>query len=140
MGFTFFRALGYEVGDSLVEEDYLEEAKRLMEEAGDRLVLPVDVVVADAMEEGAESETVAVDHIPSGKMGLDIGQETVALFEGHIWDEHHLLERPDGRLRDRRLREGHGGRGQGRRRERGDERGRRRRLSQPSTSSGSRTR
>ena len=84
MGFTFFRALGYEVGDSLVEEDYLEEAKRLMEEAGDRLVLPVDIVVAEAMEEGAESETVAVDGIPSGKMGLDIGPETVALFEGYI--------------------------------------------------------
>jgi 3-phosphoglycerate kinase len=84
MGFTFFRASGYETGDSLVEEDYLEEAKRLMEEAGDRLVLPVDVVVADAMEEGAETETVAVDGIPSGKMGLDIGPETVSLFEGHI--------------------------------------------------------
>ena len=84
MGFTFFRTLGYEVGDSLVEEDYLEEAKRLMEEAGDRLVLPVDVVVADAMEEGAESETVSVDGIPAGKMGLDIGPETVSLFEGHI--------------------------------------------------------
>jgi phosphoglycerate kinase len=84
MGFTFFKAQGYEVGDSLVEEEYLEEAKRLMEEAGDRLVLPVDVVVADAMEEGAESETVASGGIPSGKMGLDIGPETVALFEGHI--------------------------------------------------------
>jgi phosphoglycerate kinase len=84
MGFTFFQALGYETGDSLVEEDYLEEAKRLMEDAGDRLVLPVDVVVADAMEEGAEFETVAVDGIPSGKMGLDIGPETVAIFEGHI--------------------------------------------------------
>jgi 3-phosphoglycerate kinase len=84
MCFTFFRALGYETGDSLVEDDHLEEAKRLMEEAGDRLVLPVDVVVADAMEEGAETETVAVDGISSGKMGLDIGPETVALFEGHI--------------------------------------------------------
>ena len=84
MGFTFFDALGYEVGDSLVEDDYLEEAKRLMEEAGDRLILPIDVVVAEAMEEGAESETVAVDGIPPGKMGLDIGPETVALFEGHI--------------------------------------------------------
>ena len=84
MGFTFFEALGYEVGDSLVEDDYLEEAKRLMEEAGDRLVLPVDVVVAEAMEEGAESETVAVDGILPGRMGLDIGPETVALFEGHI--------------------------------------------------------
>jgi phosphoglycerate kinase len=86
MGFTFFRALGYETGDSLVEEDFLEEAKRLLEEAGDRLVLPVDVVVADAMEEGAETETVGVDGIPSGKMGLDIGPETVALFGGHISD------------------------------------------------------
>jgi 3-phosphoglycerate kinase len=84
MGFTFFEAQGYEIGDSLVEEDYLEEAKRLMEEAGDRLVLPVDVVVADAMEDGAESETVASGGIPSGKMGLDIGPQTVALFEGHI--------------------------------------------------------
>jgi phosphoglycerate kinase len=84
MGFTFFRAQGCEIGSSLVEDDYLEEAKRLMEEAGDRLVLPVDVVVAEAMEEDAESETVAVDGIPPGKMGLDIGQETVDLFEGHI--------------------------------------------------------
>jgi len=84
MCFTFFEALGYETGDSLVEDEYLEEAKRLMEEAGDRLVLAVDVVVAGAMEEGAESETVAVDGIPPDKMGLDIGPETVALFEGHI--------------------------------------------------------
>jgi phosphoglycerate kinase len=84
MGFTFFQALGYEVGDSLVEEDYLKEAKRLMEEAGDRLVLPVDVVVAETMEEGAETETVVTGGIPSGKMGLDIGPETVDLFEGHI--------------------------------------------------------
>ena len=84
MGFTFFEALGYETGDSLVEEDYLEEAKRLMEEAGDRLILPVDVVVAEAMEEGAESETVAVDGIPPGRMGLDIGPETIDLFEEQI--------------------------------------------------------
>ncbi len=84
MCFTFFKAQGYEVGDSLVEDDYLEEAKRLMDEAGERLVLPVDVVVADAMEEGAEAGTVAVDGIPSGKMGLDIGPETVALFEERI--------------------------------------------------------
>jgi phosphoglycerate kinase len=84
MGFTFFKAHGYEIGNSLVEEDYLEEAKRLMAEAGDRLVLPVDIVVADAMEEGAGSEIVASGGIPSGKMGLDIGPETVDLFKGHI--------------------------------------------------------
>jgi 3-phosphoglycerate kinase len=84
MCFTFFKARGYEVGDSLVEDDYLAEAKRLMDEAGERLVLPVDVVVAQKMEEGAEAGTVAVESIPSGKMGLDIGPETVALFEGRI--------------------------------------------------------
>jgi phosphoglycerate kinase len=84
MCFTFFKARGYEVGDSLVEDDYLEEAKRLMDEAGERLVLPVDVVVAEKIEEGAEAGTVAVDSIPSGKMGLDIGPETVALFEERI--------------------------------------------------------
>ncbi|HZF57234.1 MAG TPA: phosphoglycerate kinase [Rubrobacter sp.] len=84
MCFTFFKARGYEVGDSLVEDDYLEEAKRLMDEAGERLVLPVDVVVAERIEEGAEAGTVAVDSIPSGKMGLDIGPETVALFEERI--------------------------------------------------------
>ncbi len=84
MCFTFFKAQGYEVGDSLVEDDYLEEARRLMDEAGDKLVLPVDVVVADRMEESAESEVVGVDSIPSGKMGLDIGPRTVELFEEHI--------------------------------------------------------
>ena len=84
MCFTFFEALGYEIGDSLVENDYLEEARRLMGEADERLILPVDVVVADAMEEGVESETVPVDRIPSGKMGLDIGHDTVARFEEYI--------------------------------------------------------
>ena len=84
MCFTFFKAQGYEIGNSLVEDDYLEEAKRLMEEAGDRLVLPGDVVVAEAMEEDAESETVPVDGIPVGKMGLDIGSKTVDLFSEHI--------------------------------------------------------
>jgi len=84
MCFTFFEALGYEIGDSLVENDYLEEARRLMGEADERLILPVDVVVADAMEEGVESETVPVDGISSGKMGLDIGHDTVARFEEYI--------------------------------------------------------
>ena len=91
MCFTFFKALGYEIGDSLVEDDYLEEARRLMGEADERLILPVDVVVADAMEEGVETETVPVDAIPSGKLGLDIGHDTVALFEGHISDARTIF-------------------------------------------------
>src|SRR5215212_4577347 len=84
MCFTFFKAQGYEVGESLVEDDYLQEAKRLLDEAGEKLVLPADVVVADRLEEGAEGEVVGVDEIPSGKMGLDIGPRTVELFEEHI--------------------------------------------------------
>ena len=91
MCFTFFKALGYEIGDSLVEDDYLEEARRLMGEADERLILPVDVVVADAMEEGVETETVLVEDIPSGKLGLDIGHDTVALFEGHISDARTIF-------------------------------------------------
>jgi 3-phosphoglycerate kinase len=84
MCFTFFKAEGYEVGNSLVEDDYLKEARRLMDEAGDKLVLPLDVVVADRMEEGAESEVVGVDSIPSDKMGLDIGPSTVGLFQERV--------------------------------------------------------
>jgi phosphoglycerate kinase len=91
MCFTFFRAQGYEIGNSLVEDDYLEEARRLMGEADERLILPVDVVVADAMEEGVETETVPVDAIPAGKLGLDIGHDTVALFEGHISDARTIF-------------------------------------------------
>jgi len=83
MCFTFFKAQGYEIGASLVEDDYLEEA-RLMAEAGEKLVLPVDVVVAEKMEEGAETETVGVDGIPAGKMGLDVGPRTVEEFRSHI--------------------------------------------------------
>ena len=91
MCFTFFKALGYEIGNSLVEDDYLEEARRLMGEADERLILPVDVVVADAMEDGVETETVPVDVIPAGKLGLDIGHDTVALFERHISDARTIF-------------------------------------------------
>ena len=84
MCFTFFKAQGYEIGASLVEDDYLEEAERLMEKAGDRLVLPRDVVVAEKMEDDANTRTVEVDEIPAGWMGLDVGPETVEFFEERI--------------------------------------------------------
>jgi len=84
MCFTFFKAKGYEIGNSLVEDNYLEEAKRLIDEAGDRLVLPVDVIVADGMEEGAEGRAVEVDEMPPGMMGLDVGPGTVDLFREYI--------------------------------------------------------
>ncbi len=84
MCFTFFKAQGYEVGNSLVEEEYIEEAKRLIDEAGERLVLPVDVVVAEEIEEDAPSQTVKAEEIPAEMMGLDIGPETVEKFREHI--------------------------------------------------------
>ncbi len=84
MCFTFFKAQGYEVGNSLVEEEYIEEAKRLIVEAGERLVLPVDVVVAEEIEEDAPSQTVKAEEIPAEMMGLDIGPETVEKFREHI--------------------------------------------------------
>jgi phosphoglycerate kinase len=86
MCFTFFKAKGLEVGNSLVEDDYLEEARRLMDEAGDKLVLPTDVVVAESVEEDAPSEVVRAEEIPAGLMGLDIGPETVQEFRGHVVD------------------------------------------------------
>ena len=84
MCFTFFKARGYEVGRSLVEDEYLEEAKRLIDEAGERLVLPIDVVVAEKMEEDAQARVVRVEEIPEDMIGLDIGPETVEKFRGYI--------------------------------------------------------
>ena len=86
MCFTFFKAKGFETGNSLVEDEYLEEAKRLMEEAGEKLVLPVDVVAAEKMEEDAPSKVVKVEEFPADLMGLDIGPETVEEFRGYIAD------------------------------------------------------
>jgi phosphoglycerate kinase len=84
MCFTFFKACGYETGDSLVEEDYLEEAGWLLNEAGDKLVLPVDVVIAEKMEEYVPSEVVDVEEMPDGMMGLDIGPGTIEKFRDYI--------------------------------------------------------
>jgi phosphoglycerate kinase len=91
MCFTFFKAQGYEIGESLVEDDYLEEAERLMAEAGERLVLPVDVVVAEEIEENADARVVRVEEIPSDMMGLDIGLETVEKFGGYITEARTIF-------------------------------------------------
>jgi len=91
MCFSFFKAQGYEVGNSLVEDGYLEEAKRLMAEAGERLLLPVDVVVAGEMEENADARDVRVQEIPSDMMGLDIGPETVESFRTYITEARTIF-------------------------------------------------
>ena len=78
MAYTFLKAQGEPVGTSLVEEDKLDLAKKLLAEHGSTIVLPVDHVVAVELKEGAENETVAT--IPDGKMGLDIGAKTIAAY------------------------------------------------------------
>jgi phosphoglycerate kinase len=79
MAYTFLKAKGEPTGKSLVEEDKVELAKQLMAQAGSKLMLPVDHVVASELKEGAENETVTT--IPDGKMGLDIGAASIAAFE-----------------------------------------------------------
>jgi len=82
MAYTFLKSQGEPVGKSLVEDDKLDLAKKLLAEFGSKLVLPVDHVVATELKEGAEHETVA--KIPDGKMGLDIGEKTIAEYSGII--------------------------------------------------------
>lgn len=89
MIFTFYKAQGLSVGGSLVEEDKLDLARSLMakaQEKGVQLLLPVDVVVADKFAPDANAKTVAVDSIPDGWMGLDIGPESVKQFEEALAD------------------------------------------------------
>lgn len=84
MVFTFYKARGLSVGKSLVEEDKLELAKSLeakAKEKGVALLLPTDVVVADKFAADAEAKTVSVENIPDGWMGLDIGPDSIKLFQ-----------------------------------------------------------
>ncbi|MCP2255721.1 phosphoglycerate kinase [Prauserella aidingensis] len=80
MCFTFLAAQGQGVGGSLLETDMVDTCKRLLADAGDKLVLPVDVVAADAFSADATTRTVAAGEIEDGWMGLDIGPESVRLF------------------------------------------------------------
>jgi phosphoglycerate kinase len=84
MANTFFAAQGYEMGDSLVEEDSLDVARELMELGKGKLVLPVDGVVADAFSADAQAQVVQVDQIEPGWRMLDIGPRSVELFRTQI--------------------------------------------------------
>lgn len=90
MMFTFFKAQGIPVGSSLVEDDKLELAKEILKQAEQKkvqLILPVDTVIAQKMEAGVETKVVQIkDGIPSGWMGLDIGPQTIKLFEESLKD------------------------------------------------------
>jgi phosphoglycerate kinase len=80
MCFTFLAAQGHEVGGSLLEQDQIGNCKRFLDESGDKIVLPVDVVVADDVSDDAATQTVAADSIPAGMKGLDIGPASVQAF------------------------------------------------------------
>jgi phosphoglycerate kinase len=84
MANTFLRAEGYEMADSLVEVDSLEQASELMAKAEDKLVLPVDLVVADAFSADANHKVVPLDGVEAGWRVLDIGPKTVSLFAGKV--------------------------------------------------------
>ncbi len=81
MANTFLAAKGLNMRDSLVEEASLETAKSIMEKAGDKLVLPVDAVVADKFEAEANSQVVDVDKIPAGWRMMDVGPRTLELYK-----------------------------------------------------------
>jgi phosphoglycerate kinase len=80
MANTFFKAQGYPVGDSLVEDDVLDTAREILESGGNKLRLPVDVVIADKFEADAVSKIIAMGPVPDGWRILDIGPETVEAF------------------------------------------------------------
>ena len=80
MANTFFKAQGYEMADSLVEEDVIDTAKELLDKAGGKLVLPVDVVIADDFSADAADKIMDVGDVPAGWRILDIGPRTVRAF------------------------------------------------------------
>ncbi len=94
MAFTFIKAMGYEVGDSLVESDMLETAQRIrkkLKNAGIKFYLPVDCVIAQTLEPGAETKIVPTLEIPKGWRALDIGPATVKLFSEALANAKTIL-------------------------------------------------
>ena len=87
MAFTFLKAMGYGIGFSLVEEDYLKVAEEILEAAktrGTRLILPVDVIVTSEIKAGSSHRTVDIEEIPADQIGVDIGPKSVQAFEAEI--------------------------------------------------------
>lgn len=80
MAYTFNKALGYEIGTSLLEKDYIDLAKKFLKEAGDKIVLPVDYAVSSAYADNKREVTEGID-VPKDMMGLDIGPKTIKLFD-----------------------------------------------------------
>lgn len=87
MAYTFLKAMGKEIGKSLLEEDKMDLSLELVEKAkanGVEILLPVDVVIADKIEAGVDTEIIDIDNIPEDKEALDIGPKTAELFSDKI--------------------------------------------------------
>ncbi len=87
MAFTFLKAEGIEIGKSIVEDDLLDTARKVMKKADERgaeVILPVDCVAANRVDAEAEYKTTAIKDIPADWLGLDIGEQTLKLFEEAI--------------------------------------------------------
>lgn len=85
--YTFYKAMGYSVGTSLVEEDFIPMAKELMQKAknkGVKLLIPIDSVIADKFDPNANTQVVDVDHMPEGWMGMDMGPKSIALYTSEL--------------------------------------------------------
>ena len=86
MAFTFLKAKGFEVGKSLLEDEQIDYAKDMLKKAGDKIILPVDVVVAKEFKNESEYKIVSCTEIPNDWMGLDIGEKTCELFINNLKD------------------------------------------------------
>jgi len=84
MAYTFFKALGHDIGDSPCEPEQLDYAKRVYEESKGKIMLPIDVVLTDGFDSYTKIVTTAATAIPGGFMGMDIGPNTAKLFQDEI--------------------------------------------------------
>jgi len=84
MAYTFLKAQGHGIGNSLLDAASVEYAKSLLDEHGAKIVLPTDVVVASELSESAQTQVVPITGITDGMMGADIGPETIGTFRQHI--------------------------------------------------------
>ena len=94
MTFTFIKAMGGNIGNSLVEEDLVDTARQVLKaakEKGINLILPVDSLNADKFDNDALTNTSAIDNVPDGYMGLDIGEETIRKYSGIIEKSKTIL-------------------------------------------------
>lgn len=94
MAYTFVKALGGNVGSSLIEDDYLDTAKQIMEQAKAKnvnLMLPVDTVIADAFDNNASRDVCDIMNVPSGWMGLDVADKSIAQFSDAIENSKLIL-------------------------------------------------